>query len=95
MFPREQPRLDSMFFGGASFGGRPYSSRSQYREPEETPPSQWYKLSDDCLLALHKGDITTWFVNMKTDAIVNAANKWMLGGAGVVSYSFCNMSLSR
>ncbi|GAQ79431.1 hypothetical protein KFL_000300290 [Klebsormidium nitens] len=83
MFNKGQTRLDSMFFGGDSFGGRSYSSRSQYREPEVPPPSQWYKLSQDCLLALHKGDITTWFVDMKTDAIVNAANRAMLGGAGV------------
>ncbi len=32
---------------------------------------KWFRLSDSCSLALHRGDITKWFVNGKTDAIVS------------------------
>ncbi|CAI5507202.1 unnamed protein product [Closterium sp. Naga37s-1] len=35
------------------------------------------------LLVVHRGDITKWFVDGSTDAIVNAANEGVLGGGGV------------
>ncbi|KAL0926359.1 hypothetical protein M5K25_002581 [Dendrobium thyrsiflorum] len=42
-----------------------------------------FELSSSSVLKLQKGDITSWFVDGKTDAIVNAANEKMLGGGGV------------
>ncbi|XP_020578874.1 uncharacterized protein LOC110023684 [Phalaenopsis equestris] len=42
-----------------------------------------FELSSSSVLKLLKGDITSWFVDGKTDAIVNAANEKMLGGGGV------------
>ncbi|KAG0481117.1 hypothetical protein HPP92_011662 [Vanilla planifolia] len=42
-----------------------------------------FELSPFSVLKLQKGDITTWFVDGSTDAIVNAANEKMLGGGGV------------
>jgi hypothetical protein len=32
---------------------------------------KWFRISDSCSLALHRGDITKWFVDGKTDAIVS------------------------
>ncbi|XP_008808310.1 macro domain-containing protein VPA0103-like [Phoenix dactylifera] len=43
----------------------------------------WFELSPSSVLKLQKGDITKWFVDGSTDAIVNAANERMLGGGGV------------
>ncbi|XP_077239130.1 appr-1-p processing enzyme family protein isoform X2 [Tasmannia lanceolata] len=42
-----------------------------------------FSLSPSCILKLQKGDITKWFVDGSSDAIVNAANERMLGGGGV------------
>ncbi|KAG1371481.1 macro domain-containing protein VPA0103-like [Cocos nucifera] len=42
-----------------------------------------FELSPSSVLKLQKGDITKWFVDGSTDAIVNAANEQMLGGGGV------------
>lgn len=42
-----------------------------------------YRLPNGAPLVLQRGDITKWFVDRKTDAIVNAANEIMLGGGGV------------
>ncbi|GFQ04407.1 macro domain-containing protein xcc3184 [Phtheirospermum japonicum] len=40
------------------------------------------KLSPSSVLKIQKGDITRWFVNGSSDAIVNPANERMLGGGG-------------
>ncbi|KAI7753288.1 hypothetical protein M8C21_020723 [Ambrosia artemisiifolia] len=39
-------------------------------------------LSPTTLLKIQKGDITRWFINGSSDAIVNPANERMLGGGG-------------
>uniref|UniRef100_A0A2P2LNL5 Uncharacterized protein MANES_07G140600 n=1 Tax=Rhizophora mucronata TaxID=61149 RepID=A0A2P2LNL5_RHIMU len=36
----------------------------------------------DAVLKINKGDITEWFVDASSDAIVNPANERMLGGGG-------------
>ncbi|OMO90018.1 Appr-1-p processing [Corchorus olitorius] len=41
-----------------------------------------FKLSKTSLLKINKGDITKWFVDGSSDAIVNPANQKMLGGGG-------------
>ncbi|KAJ4979809.1 hypothetical protein NE237_010589 [Protea cynaroides] len=42
-----------------------------------------FALSPSSALKIQKGDITQWFVDGASDAIVNAANNLMLGGGGV------------
>ncbi|GAB4827695.1 hypothetical protein Ancab_034581 [Ancistrocladus abbreviatus] len=41
-----------------------------------------FALSPSSVLKIQKGDITQWFVDGKSDAIVNPANEKMLGGGG-------------
>ncbi|GLT94603.1 hypothetical protein SLE2022_123340 [Rubroshorea leprosula] len=41
-----------------------------------------FNLSDTAALQIKKGDITQWFVDGTSDAIVNPANERMLGGGG-------------
>ncbi|KAA8539685.1 hypothetical protein F0562_026377 [Nyssa sinensis] len=41
-----------------------------------------FPLSPSSALKIQKGDITRWFVDGSSDAIVNPANKRMLGGGG-------------
>jgi len=41
-----------------------------------------FPLSPSSSLVIQKGDITRWFVDGSTDAIVNPANERMLGGGG-------------
>lgn len=42
-----------------------------------------FQLTGSSSLVLQRGDITKWYVDGKTDVIVNAANEMMLGGGGV------------
>ncbi|XP_043723155.1 macro domain-containing protein VPA0103 [Telopea speciosissima] len=42
-----------------------------------------FALSPTSVLKIQKGDITQWSIDTSSDAIVNAANKRMLGGGGV------------
>ncbi|KAB2046884.1 hypothetical protein ES319_A13G007200v1 [Gossypium barbadense] len=41
-----------------------------------------FKLSETSVLKINKGDITKWFIDGSSDAIVNPANPRMLGGGG-------------
>ncbi|CAL1411898.1 unnamed protein product [Linum trigynum] len=41
-----------------------------------------FPLSAPSVLKINKGDITKWFVDASSDAIVNPANERMLGGGG-------------
>ncbi|XP_037496572.1 macro domain-containing protein VPA0103 isoform X3 [Jatropha curcas] len=41
-----------------------------------------FPLSSSTVLKINKGDITKWFVDGYSDAIVNSANQRMLGGGG-------------
>ncbi|KAF5736507.1 O-acetyl-ADP-ribose deacetylase MACROD2 isoform X2 [Tripterygium wilfordii] len=41
-----------------------------------------FQLSPSSVLKIEKGDITQWFVDGSSDAIVNPANERMLGGGG-------------
>jgi O-acetyl-ADP-ribose deacetylase (regulator of RNase III) len=41
-----------------------------------------FRLSPSSILKIQKGDITDWFVDGSSDAIVNPANEQMLGGGG-------------
>ncbi|KAJ8771063.1 hypothetical protein K2173_023388 [Erythroxylum novogranatense] len=44
--------------------------------------SSTFPLSTTTLLKINKGDITKWFIDGSSDAIVNPANERMLGGGG-------------
>uniref|UniRef100_A0A1D1YMJ3 Macro domain-containing protein XCC3184 n=1 Tax=Anthurium amnicola TaxID=1678845 RepID=A0A1D1YMJ3_9ARAE len=62
---------------------------SAARVSASTPPDRAngeagrFQVSPSSVLNIRKGDITVWFVDGSTDAIVNAANERMLGGGGV------------
>ncbi|WZZ48127.1 hypothetical protein YC2023_048234 [Brassica napus] len=49
-----------------------------------------FSLSDSSLLKILQGDITEWSVDASADAIVNPANKRMLGGGGADGGSLTN-----
>ncbi|CAK9160581.1 unnamed protein product [Ilex paraguariensis] len=49
---------------------------------EDNLPAGHFWLSPSSALKIQKGDITRWFVDGSTDAIVNPANERMLGGGG-------------
>ncbi|KAL9239882.1 hypothetical protein vseg_014160 [Gypsophila vaccaria] len=65
-----QPRVSAMSTAADD-------NRAAYQRVGEFP------LSPECTLKIVKGDITRWFVDGSSDAIVNAANERMLGGGGV------------
>jgi len=49
---------------------------------EESHRGVRFPLSPSSALVIQKGDITEWFVDGSSDAIVNPANELMLGGGG-------------
>lgn len=61
--------------------GKEADDRKQ--EEVESREGEWFRLTGSCSLVLQRGDLTKWYKDGKTDAIVNAANKLMLGGGGV------------
>ncbi|XP_057952952.1 uncharacterized protein LOC131147200 [Malania oleifera] len=50
--------------------------------PDDPAPLVSFALSPSSALKIQKGDITKWFVDGSSDAIVNPANERMLGGGG-------------
>ncbi|XP_052184732.1 uncharacterized protein LOC127796580 [Diospyros lotus] len=73
------------FISGLNNGGRSSASRvlaTMSNERAQTQGLVHFKLSPTCDLKIQKGDITKWFVDGSSDAIVNPANQLMLGGGG-------------
>jgi hypothetical protein len=54
--------------GGRSEAAAAGGAGGESRGPRD---GKWFRISDSCSLALHRGDITKWFVDGKTDAIVS------------------------
>jgi len=54
--------------GGRSEAAAAGGAGGENRGPRD---GKWFRISDSCSLALHRGDITKWLVDGKTDAIVS------------------------
>jgi hypothetical protein len=54
--------------GGRSEAAAAGGAGGENRGPRDV---EWFRISDSCSLALRRGDITEWFVDGKTDAIVS------------------------
>ncbi|KAK2982418.1 hypothetical protein RJ640_026261 [Escallonia rubra] len=65
---------------GFSNGGGPADSRASTLANGEDRGH--FRLSPVSVMKIQKGDITQWFVDGSSDAIVNPANERMLGGGG-------------
>ncbi len=58
--------------GISQTGGRSEAAAGEAGGENRAPrDGEWFRISDSCSLALHRGDITKWFVDGKTDAIVS------------------------
>jgi hypothetical protein len=58
--------------GISQTGGRSEAAAGEAGGENRGPrDGEWFRISDSCSLALHRGDITKWFVDGKTDAIVS------------------------
>ncbi|KAI3815937.1 hypothetical protein L1987_15621 [Smallanthus sonchifolius] len=68
-------------FRQGSGGARAFSSMSVNGGDAEKGVAH-FNLSPTSSLKIQKGDITCWFIDGSSDAIVNPANEMMLGGGG-------------
>ncbi|XP_047325454.1 macro domain-containing protein VPA0103-like [Impatiens glandulifera] len=78
---RSRPLFKMEGINGGSSASR-VSTVSKGRISDDGSLSVQFQLSSSSAFVIQKGDITKWFVDGSTDAIVNPANERMLGGGG-------------
>ncbi|CAN0913190.1 Macro domain-containing protein XCC3184 [Linum grandiflorum] len=64
------------------FPSKPRMASSAAGEDNSSSSTAVFPMSGSSFLKINKGDITQWFVDRSSDAIVNPANGRMLGGGG-------------
>ncbi|KAF8397031.1 hypothetical protein HHK36_018669 [Tetracentron sinense] len=75
--------LNSGLSGSANGGGSSAGVSMMSKGGDDKHGVVQFELSPSSFLKIQKGDITKWFIDGSSDAIVNAANEKMLGGGGV------------